>query len=157
MLPPFYDTKDLTEPCNRTTVILLCESSCDEMRKLKGTERRRFSLFLSVYTRVKTWALSGATKSLSGRRQFYKAAEEDVWRRRRCGGLGKASVGAAGVAVPLLAALHYGRNLQTRLNRETPVPHLQQTLRKLLNTELNLTSHANTGKNSEVKIGSGTF
>lgn len=52
--------------------------------------------------------------------------EEDGWRGRRAsGGLGKAGVGAAGVAVPFLATLHYGRNLKTRLNRETPVPHLR--------------------------------
>lgn len=100
----------------------------DEMRKLKGIESWCFSLFfLSPFpdTGVKSWVLSAATKSLSDRQQFYKAVEEDGWRRRESGGLGKAGIGAAGVAVPFLATLHYGRNLQTRLNRETPVPHLR--------------------------------
>lgn len=41
------------------------------------------------------------------------------------GGLGEAGVGAAGVAVPPLAALHQAGNLHARQHRERAVPHLQ--------------------------------
>lgn len=114
----------------------------DGMRNLKGTWSWCFSRFFSPFpdTGVKTLVLSTATKSLSGRQQFYKAAEEDRW-RKVSGGLGKAGVGAAGVAVPFLATLHYGWNLQTHLNRETPIPHLRTvpkhgTLRTIFNTSV---------------------
>ena len=41
------------------------------------------------------------------------------------GVLGEAGVGAAGVAVLPLSALHHAGHLQSRLHRERPVPHLQ--------------------------------
>lgn len=98
----------------------------DEMRRLKGTESWCFPLYslsISRHRGKNTGISVAADKSPSDRQQFYEAVEEDEW-RRRSGGLGKAGVGAAGVAAPLLATLHYGGNLQTRLNREAPVPHL---------------------------------
>lgn len=68
----------------------------DETKRLKGTERERccFShFFLSFHFQtsgVKPWGVSAASKSLSDRRQFYEAVEEDE--RRRASGGGRVEV-----------------------------------------------------------------